>query len=106
MNHVANVVQALLLIGLEAKLEGESYNVASGEQISIGGLAKSICRSMGLSPKFLYSGQVRAGEAQKWYPNHTRLLSLGYENRISLRDGLADTVAWFRGEVSADQAED
>jgi len=105
MNHVANVVEAILLIARKAKLEGESYNVASGEQVSIRELATMLCRTMGVKPKFVFSGQIRAGETQKWFPDHSRLLALGYQNRVSLADGLADTVEWFRRQLEEAEIE-
>lgn len=95
MNHVANVTQALLLISQRARLEGESYNVASGEQVSIRELAERLSRAMALKPSFVFSGEVRPGETQKWVPDPQRLFDLGYENRITLEEGLADTAAWF-----------
>ena len=100
MNHVVNVTDALLTIARNATLEGESYNVAAGEQVTIRELAEKLCETMGVKPRFVFSGSVRPGETQKWFPDHTRLLDLGYKNRVSLSEGLRDTVAWFRAEVA------
>lgn len=100
MNHVFNVAEAILLIARKAKLQGESYNVASGDQVSIRQLAEMLCHAMGLKPKFVFSGQVRAGETQKWFPDYSRLLALGYQNQVSLVGGLANTVEWFRREIA------
>jgi UDP-glucose 4-epimerase len=98
MNHVLNVTDALLIIAREAKLEGETYNVASGEAVTIRTLAESVCEAMGLSPRLVFSGEVRPGETQRWFPDHTKLLGLGYENRLSLSEGLRNTVDWFTAE--------
>lgn len=98
MNYVANIADALLLLGTKASCDGESYNVASGEQVSIRRLAEMLCETMGLRPEFLFSGVVRAGETQRWFPDISRLRALGYEPRVDLRAGLAETVEWFRTE--------
>jgi UDP-glucose 4-epimerase len=95
MNHVSNVVHALLTISRKARLEGESYNVAAGDPVNIRDLAERLCEAMGVTPRMVFSGKVRPGETQKWYPDHTRLLDLGYSNRVSLAEGLKDTVEWF-----------
>ena len=98
MNHVANVVEALLLISRRAAMEGEVYNVASGEPVTILELAHGLCAAMGLRPEFAFSGEVRPGETQRWVPDPKKLFDLGYRNRVSLAEGLADTASWFLEE--------
>jgi UDP-glucose 4-epimerase len=97
-NHVRNVVDALLLVLAAGRGEGEVYNVAADEPVAIRDLAAMICERLGVSPNFVYSGDVRAGEVQSWVGDHSRLAELGYSPRIGLSEGLADTVAWFRQE--------
>lgn len=95
MNHVSNIADAMLLIGRMAKLGGERYNVAANEQISIAELARMICDAMGVNPKFNFTGEVRPGETQAWYPDTSALQALGYRPQMPLRQGITDTVAWF-----------
>jgi UDP-glucose 4-epimerase len=98
-NHVTNVVDALLMVVERGELRGEAYNVASGEPVTIDELAHMTCERMGVTPRFLYSGRVRPGDAQKWIADISRLERLGYIPRRRLADGLSDTVAWFRREA-------
>jgi UDP-glucose 4-epimerase len=100
-NHVSNVVEALLVVAERAGPEGEVYNVAAEEPVAIRELARRICEQVGVEPRFVYSGDVRPGEAQRWYADISRLKGLGYRPRLGLADGLADTVAWFRREMAA-----
>jgi UDP-glucose 4-epimerase len=95
MNHVANIADALLAIDLRGRMEGERYNVASGEQVSMGELARMVCEASGLAPEFRFTGDVRPGETQAWYPDTSAMAALGYRPRLALRDGIADTVRWF-----------
>ena len=95
MNHVSNVTSALLVIAREAALEGESYNVAAGDTVTIRSLAERLTRAMGVEPRLVFSGEVRPGETQKWLPDRRKLLDLGYQNRVSLESGLRQTVEWF-----------
>jgi UDP-glucose 4-epimerase len=97
-NHVGNVVDSILLVLEAGRGEGEVYNVAADEPVAIRDLAAMICERLGVSPTFVYSGDVRAGEVQSWVGDHSRLAALGYSPRIGLSEGLADTVAWFRQE--------
>ena len=102
MNHVTNVTEALLIIARNAKMEGEDINIAAGDAVSIKVLAEKLCAAMNLSPKFRFSGEVRPGETQKWFPDAARLFSLGYQPRLSLDEGLKQTATWF-AESEADQ---
>jgi nucleoside-diphosphate-sugar epimerase len=91
-------VDAILLVLEAGRGEGEVYNVAADEPVAIRDLAAMICKHLGVSPTFVYSGDVRAGEVQSWCGDHSRLAQLGYSPRIGLSEGLADTVAWFQRE--------
>jgi UDP-glucose 4-epimerase len=98
MNHVASMVSGLLVIAGRAPLSGECYNVAAGRQYTIRELAERLCAAMGVAPRFAWSGEVRSGETQAWYPDISRARALGYEPTMDLEEGLADTVRWFREE--------
>ena len=97
-NYVGNVVEALMLVAGKGALEGEVYNVAAEHPVTIRRLAEMICDRMGASPRFLFSGDVRPGDAQRWVADTTRLKGLGYSPRVGFAEGLAETVAWFRQE--------
>ena len=98
LNHVGNVIDALVLVVGRAALQGEDYNVAAGEHVSIRDLVAKLAGCFGVEPELVYSGQVRAGEIQAWYPDTSRIEALGYRTRVSLDQGLTETVAWFKQE--------
>ncbi|MEP6915485.1 MAG: NAD-dependent epimerase/dehydratase family protein [Acidobacteriota bacterium] len=100
-NHVTNVVDALLLIGDRGELRGEAYNVASGELVTIAELARETCTRMGVTPRLVFSGHVRPGDALKWSADISRIASLGYSPRRRLAEGLSETIAWFRQDAEA-----
>jgi len=97
-NHVSNVVEALCLAAEKGRFDGDLYNVAGEEPITIQRLAELICEHMGVQPVFKYSGAVRAGEANRWTANVAKIKALGYEPRLRMSEGLADTVRWFEAE--------
>jgi UDP-glucose 4-epimerase len=98
LTYVADAVQALLVVAAEAALEGEVYNAAGEEIISIGRLAEMLCERMGVRPRFVFSGNVRPGDVEHWKADISRIKALGYRPRCALAESLAETVAWFRGE--------
>ncbi|MFQ5616975.1 MAG: NAD-dependent epimerase/dehydratase family protein [Anaerolineales bacterium] len=94
MSHVSNIVDALIIVAARGPLKGEIYNAGTDEFVTIRQLAEMICQEMGLSPKFVFSGDVRPGDAQHWTADLSRLRALGYQPRLKLAQGLADVVKW------------
>ena len=75
---------------------GDVYNAGSKESVSIAELARDVASAMGLNPEIRVTGGGHAGHARSWEADITRLESLGYREKIGYREGLADTVRWFR----------
>jgi UDP-glucose 4-epimerase len=103
-NHVANVVEALLTIAARAAFEGEVYNVAADESVSIRELAELVCAQLGANPRLVYTGEGVPGQSERWCADTTRLKKLGYRPRLSLGEGLRDTAAWFDREPAGGPA--
>lgn len=97
--YVEDAARSVLLVAERGTLTGEVYNVATGEECTIGQLAASLCTITGLNPKFLYSGPNRPGDPDTWVVNIDRLRSLGYQPQMHLEQGLANTVAWYQQET-------
>lgn len=96
LNHVANVVEAILLVAERGTMTGEVYNAAAKESIPIDQVARILSATMGLSPVMDHTGKSRVGHARSWKADITRLEALGYRPSVGFEEGLADTVAWFR----------
>lgn len=96
--HVADIARANILAA-EADVTDRVYNIATGTETSLLELADALQLVMG-STQPLEFGPERAGV------NVTRRLAdisaaerdLGWKPSISLHDGLADLVAWWRGQ--------
>jgi len=98
LNPVANVVAALLLVAQEAPLQGEIYNVAYGGSVTIRELAEMIAEEMGIQPRYAFTDQTPAGQTKSWLADISKLAALGYRPQADLKQGIADTVAWYRRE--------
>ncbi|MEO8577430.1 MAG: NAD-dependent epimerase/dehydratase family protein [Gemmatimonadales bacterium] len=101
LNHIRNVVDSIVLVAERAPLRGEVFNVASRDTVSIDEAAKALSDAMGIDPVFRHTGEVRAGNARSWIADITRIEELGYNPTMGYREGLADTVAWFRSIQAA-----
>ncbi len=93
-NHALNVVESYMTVAERGRFEGEVYNVAAEETVTIRQLAEMLCERMGVSPRFTFA-ETRAGDTQRLKADTTKLRNLGYRPRLGFSQGLTDTVAWF-----------
>jgi dTDP-glucose 4,6-dehydratase len=100
LNFVSNTVDGFLLAACSADAVGQSINLGSGHEISIGDLASLIGRLVG----FDISIQVDETRLRPEGSEIERLLAdsslaqkiLGWQPRVSLEDGLSLTIDWMR----------
>ncbi len=59
-----------------------------------------ICERMQVNPRFVFSGETRAGDMRRLHADISRLKSLDYKPRVNFADGLDNTMAWFREEMA------
>jgi UDP-glucose 4-epimerase len=104
LNHVKNVVAAIMLVLERAPMTGDVFNVASRKTVSVDEVARSLSEAMGIKPVFRHTGEVLAGNVRGWQADTSRIEALGYIPAINYRDGLADTVAWFEQLPSTGQS--
>ncbi len=97
---VRDVVEAALLVAERGSARGETYNVASGRECTTVELAHAIADALELDPKHRLSGSVRPGDPNYWRADISRLTAIGYTPRVSLEDGIRETVLWHRSWAS------
>ncbi len=102
--NVRDVVQANLLALESLPAIGGTFNVGSGERLTVLDLARHICRELGLAEEFVLDGWFRVGDIRDCYADlaQSRLL-LGYEPRVPFSAGVGELVAWAGGEEHEDK---
>jgi UDP-glucose 4-epimerase len=102
--HVLDVVDALLRLLDDDRAIGQTFNVGSSEEISIGRLAETVIASTGSKSKIElvpYDEAYGPGfeDMQRRVPETTKLRALtGWAPKYSLADILADAIAEARLE--------
>jgi UDP-glucose 4-epimerase len=97
--YVGDVVTAALHVASRAGMAGEVYNIGSGVECTIDRMAHTLCELMDAQPRFDYTGVNRAGDPEQFVAEITRLGWLAqHRPSTTLKDGLAATVDWFRGQ--------
>jgi len=86
------------IVFLMKRYSGESHvNIGSGEELSIGDLAKSIANAVGFTGSFRFDAEKPDGVPRKLL-NVDMLQEMGWGARTSLQEGLALTYAWYLAE--------
>jgi UDP-glucose 4-epimerase len=92
---IDDAVRGLTMVATEGA-SGEEYNVASGEPVRLLDLARLIAELMGHpNIRIRPSGRSFAGDTARWYADISKVRALGFEPRVTLRDGLERTIAWL-----------
>ena len=93
---VTNVVAANLCAAAATQGIGGAFNVACGQPSTLNQLAAWLNEELGTSLPPLYEPN-RVGDIRHSYASIRQAESmLGYRPRVEVRDGLRETVAWFK----------
>ncbi len=91
--HVDDLAEAILFL-LDQYDSPEVINVGTGEDISVLDLARLICEVVGFNGELAWDRSLPDGTPRKLL-DITKITKLGWKPRISLRDGITRTYAWY-----------
>ncbi len=98
-NYVADTVDAFVRIAETPQIEGQTYHVGSGREISIGQLADRIIPLTGRSVQVVFDpSRIRptASEVNRLICDASRAKAdLGWEQQVNLDEGLRRTIEWI-----------
>lgn len=92
--HVADVASAVRTLAQKADMNGEPYNVASGVQTTIASIADSLVAQLGPDHLVSFSGEQRPGDPLYWQADVSAIAALGFSQRVTLSDGVAQYARW------------
>jgi NAD dependent epimerase/dehydratase len=109
LTYVADTVEGFLLAAQLPGLEGQTINLGSGVEISIGDLAKQIIALIG-SPVELVEDPSRLrpekSEVERLLADNSRAKKLlGWQPRTPLKQGLQHTIDWMAENIDLYQPE-
>ncbi len=101
-----DVVDAFVAAASELREDdyGDSFNVGTGRQTTIGELAEVARELYGIDEPASFTMPPRRWDVGDWYANSDRAHKvLGWEARTPLEDGLGRMTAWYRGLPDPDR---
>ena len=81
---------------LEAGQPGETYNIAGGNEAENIDIARSLLSALGRPETLIRFVEDRPGHDRRYSLDASRLAGLGFRPPTSFKEGLAETVAWYR----------
>ena len=82
---------------LEAKgVDGEVFNIGASEEHSVNEIAEAILKILGKPKNLLRRVEDRPGHVLRHAVDWSKIRSRGWKPSRSFRDGLRETVAWYR----------
>lgn len=102
--HVSDLVSACLLVLTEDSADYRTFNVGSGQPVTIAGLARLLIAIHGkdhLEPA--RPGRYRAGDIRHCFADIDAIRALGFEPAVELEDGLRELVKWSESVEAVDQ---
>jgi GDP-L-fucose synthase len=91
--HVDDMADACVFL-LQNHDSPEIVNVGCGEDVSIGELAETICDVVGFDGELTFDATKPDGTPRKLL-DVSKLTVMGWQSKISLREGIARTYEWF-----------
>lgn len=109
LSYVSDTVEGFLLAALSAQAIGKTINLGSNREISIGSLAKLICKQVGRPLAIRVDEQrirPKASEVERLYADNTLAKTLlKWEPRVDLEEGVKQTIVWLREHLERYKAD-
>lgn len=94
--HAVDHCRAIDLILSKGRI-GETYNVGSGVEVDVEGIAKIVLETLGLDESFKKYVPDRPGHDRRYLLDSSKLRhELGWAPQVPVDQGLRDTVLWYK----------
>ncbi len=97
---IDDVAEAFHFILEHAAMNGEVYNIASGNETSVSDAVNKLFDHMPSRPMINFNKQVRQGDPLNWRADISRLNELGFYVSTKLEKGIEKLASWFLQNVS------
>jgi UDP-glucose 4-epimerase len=101
ITHVDDIADGIVTAMASDAGENEDFNISASQELSVAELARLIWEACGNEPSEFELRHVPSFDVdvqRRWPSVEKARRLLGWEARVDLRDGLAETVAWLRDQ--------
>ena len=104
LTHVDDIASGIAVALARSEAIGEDFNISANEELTVREIAQIVWEECGNDPSELELRHLPSFEVdvvRRWPSTEKARRVLGWEARIGVREGIADTVAWFRERSGA-----
>src|ERR687885_2576070 len=104
LTHVDDIAEGIVAAMSHPAGENEDFNISAREELTVEQIARAVWEACGEPPDSLVLERMPSFEVdvQRRYPSVEKARELlGFEARIGVREGVAETVAWLREQRAA-----
>jgi UDP-glucose 4-epimerase len=98
--HASDIAHGLGVLAERAPCQGEVYNLATGQEVSIADLARLLLRALDAKAQPAFDGRPTPGNPLRWQADISRISALGFQPAVSLESGIEAVARWAREEIS------
>jgi UDP-glucose 4-epimerase len=103
LTHVDDIADGIVTALEHEAALGEDFNVSANEELSVREIARIVWQACGNDPDELELEEQQTFEVdvqRRWPSTEKARRLLGWQARIGVREGIAQTVEWFRARES------
>jgi nucleoside-diphosphate-sugar epimerase len=103
LTHVRDIADGIVTAMTSPAGENEDFNISASEELTVAGIATLIWEACGNDPFDLELRRLESFEVdvqRRWPSVEKARRVLGWEARVDLREGLAETVEWLSERLS------
>lgn len=94
--YIKDLVKVIDLIIENVIFNGESINVANGNEILIKEAVASFFDVLNNKTNYRFTGNIKQGDPKNWKADIEKLNKIGYKNKYSLIEGLTNYAKWLK----------
>lgn len=96
--YISDIIRIIELAIFQSSFDGQSVNVANGEQVAISDVAMDFVKELNSLKHVSFNNSVRKGDPLNWQADITIIQSWGYKRTVSLEQGITKYVSWIEKE--------
>jgi UDP-glucose 4-epimerase len=97
--HALDIARAIEIICDRAPMQGEVYNLGSGQKVTIADLSAMLVNVLGLNNIPQFNGITAVGNPLNWQADISKLKSVGFTPTVKLEQGVNTFANWCRAEL-------
>jgi nucleoside-diphosphate-sugar epimerase len=101
LTHIDDIADGIATALMHDAAVGEDFNVSASEELTVREIAAIVWEACGNDPaelEFEHLPSFEVDVQRRWPSTYKAREVLGWQARIGVREGIADTVEWFRRE--------